>query len=178
MKLSHSALKRSNLAAQIYFYLSTGFIIAVCIYFIYLFNNSEKKLDFSFIFSLMSLSVASIALITSSFFQVNKSKAEVAHTFSKNADQSVSLIIHNTSQQDLNIHTIYFHQWFLHESIRELVTIKSNEYIEIALTKHQASNYKISHNLVLTTTIKKINSKYFKQELGSGGEEIAKILNQ
>ncbi|WP_099609064.1 hypothetical protein [Vibrio coralliilyticus] len=175
MKLNHSAIKRNVYAANMYFKLTVGYVMLVSMGMFYIFFVKDLGENAFKIFSALSFTTSAIALMTTSYANAAKSEHSAAHTISKYEDGATSLIIYNTCEQDLNIHTIFYHQWYLHESFKQLIKIKSNDYVEIKLTENQASSKDHDYKLTLGTTVETIPSQYFEQKLVAGKQDTIAI---
>lgn len=177
MKLRNSALKRRNLAAHIFYVVSIAFLVITSGSFAYLVKQNPSSDIFKLI-GILSFGVSAIALITTQFANVHKTQIQLAHTFHKNADGEGSIIIHNTSESDLSIISIYLEPWPIHNSVRQLLKIKSDDYIELKLSTHCVESASEDSKLSITTTVSQVKSNYFEAPKNIGEEKLAEELEK
>ncbi|MDW2082995.1 hypothetical protein PQE20_08765 [Vibrio harveyi] len=177
MKLRNSALRRRNLAAYIFYGVSIAFLILSSSLFLYFVVTSSNSEVFKLI-GILSFGVSAIALITTQFANVHKTQIQLAHTFNKNTDGSGTIIIHNTSECDLSINAIYLEPWPLHNSVRQLLKIKSDDHIEIKLSEHCIKVVSENSKVSIATTVGEVNSCYFETPKKLGEEKIAELVEQ
>lgn len=176
MKLKHSALKRSIFATRIFFGLSIVFVIFVSIALGIIINQNPSNDNFK-LFSVVSMGLSAIALVTAQFANINKTAQQLAHSYHKSENGCSTLIIHNTSEVEIHITSIYLHRWPLHNSARKLIKIESNTCIEIALLDRHLDGDFVDYSLHITSTLGKVNSKYFEPKNLYGDEIVAEVIS-
>ncbi|TKF04948.1 hypothetical protein [Vibrio kanaloae] len=130
-------------------------------------------------FSVISFVISTFTLIITNFFRKNEAETLTAHTFYYQDNGSGSLVIHNTSEQDLSIISLYLGMRPIHNSARTLLSIDSNKSIEVVLTKSQLDGIEESTSkLLITTTIETIESKFFERPKRFGSEEVLAIIKK
>ncbi|MFV8463003.1 hypothetical protein ACNO7T_17750 [Vibrio campbellii] len=176
MNLKHSALKRSIFATRVFFGFTIAFVIFVSIALGIIIYKNPSNDNFK-LFSVVSMGLSSIALVTAQFANINKTAQQLAHSYHKSKSGCSTLIIHNTSEVDINITSIYLHRWPLHNSTRKLIKIESNTCIEISLLDRHLDGDFVDYSLHVTSTLGKVNSTYFEPKNLYGDEMIAEVIS-